>query len=71
MADTFTVAYHPEQQSVVEFRDQEGVLVADLPDGRRTTHRGAAAILNACVSDDDVLVRDVEKGASTPKNYKP
>jgi len=61
MSETFTVAYHAKNQSVIEFRDQDSVLVADLPDGRRTTHRGAAAILNACVNDDDVLIREVAR----------
>ena len=57
-----TIAYHTEMQTVIGFRDEGGVLVADLPNGTQVTHRNAAEVLNAVIDSSKVLLREVKDG---------
>lgn len=53
------IAYHTEMKEVIEFYDEDGVLVADLPNGAQLTHRTAAEALNESMRNDYVQMEEL------------
>lgn len=57
--ESYTVAYDPIQQTVIEIWSTDGTMFAHLPSGEVVSQDNAREVLKAVVQSDRVQVRDV------------
>ena len=56
---TKTVAYHQNQQTVIEFSENH-VFKAELPSGESFIKRSAVEVYMACLDNDNIQMRNID-----------